>query len=192
MRINFLLCFWEHWVGCPELSWWWPFLWVSEFDLQMNTNAKLSHFFLGDKWIALEETGSSSCRETFILGDKITAKNSATFTVKKTQGDKVRIRYKTFVINLIIDIRLCNWQVELHCRLEGCVRPKTLWDMASHKSMPMPRETEEEFLEFCGVSKERRNPEELNQWLKKQALTVSRWLARFCVHVCKNIAVLSH
>ena len=64
------------------------------------------------------------------------------------------------------------FKVELHCRLEGCVRPKTLWDMAKSKSMPMPRETEEEFLEFCGVSKERRNPEELNQWLKKQALTV--------------------
>jgi len=51
-------------------------------------------------------------------------------------------------------------KVELHCRLEGCVRPKTLWDMAKSKSMPMPRETEEEFLEFCGVSKERRNPED--------------------------------
>jgi len=77
-------------------------------------------------------------------------------------------------------------KVELHCRLEGCIRPKTLWSVATKKEMPMPRETEEEFLEFCGVSKGGRNPEDLNQWLKKQSLTVP--IVKLFFHVFKGDA----
>lgn len=76
-------------------------------------------------------------------------------------------------------------KVELHCRLEGCVRPKTLWDTAQAKKEPLPRETEEEFLEFCGVSAQgKKNPEELNQWLKKQSLTVP--IVKLFFHVFKG------
>jgi len=76
-------------------------------------------------------------------------------------------------------------KVELHCRLEGCVRPKTLWDVAQAKGIPMPRETEEEFYEFLGHSTTR-EPVELSQWLKSQSLTVP--VVKLFFHVFKGDA----